>query len=180
MLASSSSLLSRHEGNGPFSWSLLGNILHFCLLWFGGKSPLNSYFFWLPFQFQPSSTLTSGPTLGESAEPGGDRTRRLSGGRVAVCNRLSQMRMFFRIARPSSCQTRAAGYRVGWLGGMFPHVKHGPFQSQFCRVGLNTSWMGFKQMSQQKIFISMIFSCLKCCLGRAHTHTHSAMCNGFS
>ena len=27
-----------------FWWLLLGNIFHVCLLWFGGKSPLNCYF----------------------------------------------------------------------------------------------------------------------------------------
>ena len=32
-----------------------GSILHFCLLWFSGKSPLlTNIYFWLPFQRQPS------------------------------------------------------------------------------------------------------------------------------
>ena len=35
------------------SWSLLGNELHFCLVWFSGKSPLN-FFLLLPFKRQPS------------------------------------------------------------------------------------------------------------------------------
>ena len=39
-----------------FTWWLLGNILHFRLLWFSGKSPLDSSFFLLlPFQRQSSA-----------------------------------------------------------------------------------------------------------------------------
>ena len=39
------------------SWLLLGNIFHFCSLWFSEKSPLNCYFFFLlPFQPQPSQS----------------------------------------------------------------------------------------------------------------------------
>ena len=33
------------EKTGVISWFLLGNMLHFCVFWFSGKSPLNCFFF---------------------------------------------------------------------------------------------------------------------------------------
>ena len=36
---------SRFEDFNHFAWLLSGNILHFCLLWFSGKSPTELLFF---------------------------------------------------------------------------------------------------------------------------------------
>ena len=59
------------RNTGINSWLLLGNILHVCLLWFSGMSPLNLKFaFLLPFQRQPRTALVKefGRPLGVGAQ----------------------------------------------------------------------------------------------------------------